>query len=478
MTNLAPLASFASATAEGVGASNPSDASLVVRVRAGDDRAFELLYERYHRRIAAYVFGMVRDHGRAEDVAQEVFLSALRRMRDTDRPIAFKPWLYEIAKNACIDQFRRARRTQEVPFDVEGGPGAEGLGRLACPGPTPDVAVANRMSLDHLCGAFGGLSQAHHDILVMRELEGLSYREIGERMGMSRPGVESTLFRARRRLTDEYRELVSGERCLRVQQIVGAAVQVVPGVRDQRRLAAHLSHCQPCRRHARVAGLDANLLAGSRIARAAAFLPLPLVLRRRIGVADVAALPSSHAASAAQWSVQLSAAADPSIAVWAKAAAAAATLAVAGFGVHEAVKPVPAGPAGPPPSRAAPNAKRSAAAPAAPVVRVTSAPSMPAQTGDAPTRAARPTAPVPPPRPAAGVKALGADLGLATAPPTLDAVPPTPQAFLDREPDKPSAAVDGDPATRVAPLVAVPDVAPDPAPVAGGVGDVLGAVGP
>ena len=66
---------------------------------------------------------MVKDHGRAEDITQEVFISALRRMRETERPIAFKPWIYEIAKNACIDQFRRSRRAEEVSFDA-----GEGLG--------------------------------------------------------------------------------------------------------------------------------------------------------------------------------------------------------------------------------------------------------------------------------------------------------------------------------------------------------------
>ena len=98
-----------------------TDHKLVAAVRRGDDRAFEALYERYHRRIHAYVFGMVKDHGRAEDVTQEVFVSALRRMRDTERPIAFKPWIYEIAKNACIDQFRRSKRAEEVSFDADDG---------------------------------------------------------------------------------------------------------------------------------------------------------------------------------------------------------------------------------------------------------------------------------------------------------------------------------------------------------------------
>src|SRR5688500_16934047 len=89
------------------------DHRLVAAVRRGDDRAFEALYARYQRRIQAYIMGMVKDHGRAEDITQEVFVSALRRMRETERPIAFKPWIYEIAKNACIDQFRRSRRAEE-----------------------------------------------------------------------------------------------------------------------------------------------------------------------------------------------------------------------------------------------------------------------------------------------------------------------------------------------------------------------------
>ena len=95
-----------------------SEHELISAVRRGDDRAFEELYSRYRPRIGSYVFGMVGDHQRAEDIAQEVFIAALRRLRATERPIAFKPWIYEIAKNACIDEFRRARRSQEVPLEA------------------------------------------------------------------------------------------------------------------------------------------------------------------------------------------------------------------------------------------------------------------------------------------------------------------------------------------------------------------------
>src|SRR4051794_22176238 len=171
--------SLATLAAPGVSATARSrvdvtDHDLVQAVRAGDDHAFERLYHRYHRRIAAYINGMVHDHARAEDLTQEVFVSALRRMRQTDRPIAFKPWIYEIAKNACIDQFRRSKRAEEVSYDAEEGLGPSDYGKLVAMQPSPDAAIESKQDLDHLCGAFGGLSEAHHQILVMRELEGLS----------------------------------------------------------------------------------------------------------------------------------------------------------------------------------------------------------------------------------------------------------------------------------------------------------------
>src|SRR5215210_1212925 len=128
-----------------------SDHRLVAAVRRGDDRAFEALYQRYCRRIHAYVFGMVKDHGRAEDVTQEVFVAALRRMRATERPIAFKPWIYEIAKNACIDQFRRSKRAEVVSLNADDGLTPSDYGRLVSAEPVPDAALAAKQDLDHLC---------------------------------------------------------------------------------------------------------------------------------------------------------------------------------------------------------------------------------------------------------------------------------------------------------------------------------------
>jgi RNA polymerase sigma factor (sigma-70 family) len=312
------------------------DTELVAAARQGDDRAFEVLYQRYHARIAAYVRGMVKDHARAEDVTQEVFFSALRRMRDTERPIAFKPWVYEIARNACIDSYRRTSRADELSYDAEGGLGAGDHLRLVSPDQGPDAAVESKQRLADLCGAFGGLSEAHHQILVLRELEGLSYREIGERLGMSRPAVESTLFRARRRLTEEYDELVSGRRCERVQAIIAAAAEGMLGARDRRKLARHTATCQACRRHARRLGLEDVEVPATVRGKLAAFLPIPAFLRRG---ADGAGAAGAHGSGlAAQVSSSLGAMADPVAAGWTKAVAAAAALAFAGAGAHVAAQ--------------------------------------------------------------------------------------------------------------------------------------------
>ena len=102
---------------------------------------------------------MVKDHARAEDIAQEVFVSALRRIRDTERPIAFKPWVYEIARNACIDPYRRSQRGEEVSYDATEGAGLLHHVRLVTSDATPDEAFDAKQSLNHLCGVFGGLTR-------------------------------------------------------------------------------------------------------------------------------------------------------------------------------------------------------------------------------------------------------------------------------------------------------------------------------
>ncbi len=346
-----------------------SEHDLIAAVRRGDDRAFEVLYSRYHRRIVSYINGMVGDHARAEDIAQDVFISVLRRLRANDRPIVFKPWLYEVAKNACIDEFRRARRAREVPLQrdddlIGGNP------RLVARAPTPETEIESKQKLIDLRGAFRGLSESHHKVIVMRELEGLSYAQIGDELGMSQAVVESTLFRARRRLGEEYEDLVSGRRCQRVRAVVDegdARAMRSLGLKQRRLIARHLSHCQPCRRHAMLAGVDESLLEQpKRVGKIAALLPIPAWLRLRRG--GTSAVPS-HSINLIQSAQGLAVTNPGAVGGIGRAAAAAVTLMIAGAGTGiVSLGAIPGGSA----------STASHRAPAAPVVTRSSARQAPA----------------------------------------------------------------------------------------------------
>ena len=252
-------------------------------MRAGDDCAFEELYRRYHSRIAAFVRSMLHDEARAEDVAQEAFFSALRRMRSTDAEINFKPWIYQIARNAAIDSYRRNSHAVEVSMDADDALRAADRQRLVGIDGGPDAALVTKERLNHLQSAFDELSDVHTKVLVMRELEGMSYREIGDKLDLTRPAVESALFRARRRLESEYQEIADGRRCTAMRATLARMVEGTHRATEEHRLARHLKRCHACRHRARVLGIEPRTTLGTLRDKAAALLPLPWLFRRSGG---------------------------------------------------------------------------------------------------------------------------------------------------------------------------------------------------
>ena len=153
--------------------------------RDRSDQAFERLYQAYGREVYRYVLAMVRNPAEAEDVTQATFLNAYRALRAGAEPRAPHNWLIAIAHNACRSSVRRAmRRPQEVPL---------GEAELA-------VADRERPNVRELLRALGRLPFNQRSALTMRELEGLSYPEIAETLGVTVPAVEALLARARRTL--------------------------------------------------------------------------------------------------------------------------------------------------------------------------------------------------------------------------------------------------------------------------------------
>jgi RNA polymerase sigma factor (sigma-70 family) len=150
------------------------DAALVARAAQGDERAFELLFQRHRPDVMAYATRMLRDHGRAEDVVQDVFVSAMRailRAAPEDQPVHVRAWLREIARRACIDQWRGASRRGEVSLDAPERLLAGDALRLA-DDDSLTRATDDREAVATLRRAFADLPELQHAVLVQRELEG------------------------------------------------------------------------------------------------------------------------------------------------------------------------------------------------------------------------------------------------------------------------------------------------------------------
>jgi RNA polymerase sigma factor (sigma-70 family) len=305
-----------------------TDCDLVEAVRAGDDFAFEELYLRYRPRIAAYVRRKVRDPARAEEIAQDAFFSALRRMRATDTEIAFKPWIFEIARNAAIDHWRRTSRAEELSVDEDERLRQSDRIRLTTAA-GPDSALAEKERFEHLRGAFDELSEVHTRILVLRELEGLSYREIAERLELTESSVQSALFRARRRLESEYADISEGRRCVEMRRVMARMAEGLGDKRASARLARHARRCHVCRRQAHELGLELLPPLKRLRRKAAALLPVAL-LPRRGGAASSAAAGGGHGAGGV--SGLLPAGAEVGAVVAERTAAIVAAAAIAGGG--------------------------------------------------------------------------------------------------------------------------------------------------
>ncbi len=327
------------------GSAVATDEQLVAAARDGSDEAFEVLFTRYRDRLTAQVRTMVHDQGRSEDIVQETFISALRSLRATEQEIAFRPWIHQIARNACIDHLRRVKRTDEVSIDSDDfHPDFEG--RLAEGGPATEITVFQRQDIDNLQQAFGGLPASQHEILVLREFEGLSYQEIGRRMRLTPSAVESMLSRARRSLKGQYDEIATGERCRRMPPVMAAVASGLAGKRDRRMLERHIRHCKGCRREAFTIGLQPPFTGAGRVrdafSKAAALLPLPWILRRRIdqsaesSAGGVSAGPAHNAM--AHLSAMGSVGAEQTASAIQKAVAVVAVAAMAGGGGYVANK--------------------------------------------------------------------------------------------------------------------------------------------
>ncbi len=179
---------------------DPTDQELMLQVKDGDVRPLGELFERHHGRIYHFCRHMTGNEATSQDLVQEIFMRVLRYRGTFRSDSSFRPWLYRMARNACIDHFRRGGR--ELPASDE------------LPEPTSDEpSAAERLEvgedITRLRAALMRLPLDKREVLILSRFEFRKYSEIAELLGCSVGAVKVRVHRALKQLRAVYLELAS-----------------------------------------------------------------------------------------------------------------------------------------------------------------------------------------------------------------------------------------------------------------------------
>jgi RNA polymerase sigma-70 factor (ECF subfamily) len=191
------------------------DLTLVKRAQSGDQRAFRLLVERYQRKVYAVALGMVKNREEALDVSQEAFVKVYKYLAHFKGDSSFYTWLYRITVNICLDVARKrgAMKGEEVELDetVQMDSSEANIGALGSRlGTNPQKAALRRELAEQIENALQELPEKHRAILLLREVEGMSYEDLSRTLEVPKGTVMSRLFHARtkvQKLLSKYLEL-------------------------------------------------------------------------------------------------------------------------------------------------------------------------------------------------------------------------------------------------------------------------------
>jgi RNA polymerase sigma-70 factor (ECF subfamily) len=188
------------------------DAALVTRAQKGDGAAFRRLVERNQGRLFAVAIGMLKDSDDAMDVVQDTFIKAHRKLVDFEGNAAFSTWIYRICVNLCIDKKRAEARRRAVQIDDlrEGTLGDDTTASVAPTAPrtageSPLRNVGDKELGAEIDRALALLTPDHKAVVLLREVEGMSYEEIAQALEIPKGTVMSRLFHARKNLQRQLR---------------------------------------------------------------------------------------------------------------------------------------------------------------------------------------------------------------------------------------------------------------------------------
>jgi RNA polymerase sigma-70 factor (ECF subfamily) len=179
---------------------------LVRRARRGDDEAFRTLMERYQRKVYAIAYGMVRNRDLAMDLCQDACIKVHRYLNSFQGNSSFYTWLYRLVVNRCIDYLRKEGKRDTVEYDDNRLRTMDEVEIDTAPKASEEspLQILDRKELAaRISTALGALSEKHRAVIVLREVEGLSYGEIARVLKIRRGTVMSRLHHARKYLQHE-----------------------------------------------------------------------------------------------------------------------------------------------------------------------------------------------------------------------------------------------------------------------------------
>lgn len=174
----------------------------VESVLGGDVNAFETLVLSYEKNVYNLALRMVKNPEDASDMAQEAFIRAYNSLASFRGESKFSVWLYRIVSNVCLDFLRSRSRHPTVSLSVENDEGEETELDIPDESQSPEALLERRLTRDSVRRGLDALSEEYRQILLLREIQGLSYDEIAETLSMELGTVKSRIFRARKKLCD------------------------------------------------------------------------------------------------------------------------------------------------------------------------------------------------------------------------------------------------------------------------------------
>lgn len=174
------------------------DIELVKRFKKRDIHAFDDIFSKYYKPVYYFIYKMIYNKTAADDIAQDTFLKVFKSLKDTNEQVKLSTWIYRIAHNTCIDYMRKNRTSLEMIDNVD---------YEDTPLHDPETCFLNAETKDRIKNVMHRINSRYRMILILRDYNDLSYREIADVLKLSESCVKSLIYRARQEFQRLYGEV-------------------------------------------------------------------------------------------------------------------------------------------------------------------------------------------------------------------------------------------------------------------------------